>query len=153
MKVLKKLWSWVEKVFNGLNSKTKELVPVAINVVQAIKDFELSGTADFIEFVVAKAIPGNADDKAIIAGRAIIRKWLPKILLELQMIEVAAGTDDINEKLQLILTRLKLSSDETQNIVYHGIASLIIEKLSDGELSWSDSIAISEYYYKNILKK
>lgn len=153
MKALKKLWSWVERVFNQLNAKTKELVPVAINVVQAIKDFELSGSADFIEFVVTKAIPGDADDKAIIAGREIIRKWLPKILLELQMIEVAAGTDDINEKLQLILKRLKLSSDETKNIVYHGIASLIIEKLSDGDLSWSDSIAISEYYYKNILKK
>jgi len=153
MKVLKKLWSWIEKVFNGLNAKTKELVPVAINVVQAIKDFELSGTADVIEFVVTKAIPGDADDKAIIAGRAIVRKWLPKILLELQLVEVAANTDDLNEKLQLILQRLKLSSDETQNIVYHGIASLIVEKLSDGELSWSDAIAISEYYYKNILKK
>lgn len=153
MKVLKKLWSWVEKVFNGLNAKTKELVPVAINVVQAIKDFELSGSADFIEFVVTKAIPGDADDKAIKVARSIIRKWLPKILIELQLVEVAANTDDLNEKLQLILTRLKLSSDETQNIVYHGIASLIIEKLSDGDLSWSDSIAISEYYYKNILKK
>ena len=153
MKALKKLWAWVERVFNQLNAKTKELVPVAINVVQAIKDFELSGSADFVEFVVTKAIPGDADDKAVKIARDIIRKWLPKILLELQMIEVAAGTDDINEKLQLILTRLKLSSDETQNIVYHGIASLIIEKLSDGDLSWSDSIAISEYYYKNILKK
>lgn len=153
MKALKKLWSWVERVFNKLNAKTKELVPVAINVVQAIKDFELSGSADFIEFVVTKSIPGEADDKAVKVGREIIRKWLPKILIELQLVEVAAGTNDINEKLQLILKRLKLSSDETQNIVYHGIASLIIEKLSDGDLSWSDSIAISEYYYKNILKK
>lgn len=153
MKALKKLWAWVAKIFNQLNAKTKVLVPIAIKVVEAIKDFELSQSADFIEFVVTKAIPGDADDKAVKVAREVIRKWLPKILLELQLIEVAANTDDVNEKLQLILKQLKLSSDETQNIVYHGIASLIIEKLSDGELSWSDAIAISEYYYKNVIKK
>ena len=153
MKALKKLWAWVAKVFNGLNAKTKLLVPIAINIVQAIKDFELSQSADFIEFVVTTAIPGDADDKAVKKGRSIARVWLPKILLELQLIDSIANESDLNTQLQAILSQLRLSSDETQNIVYHGLSSLIIEKLSDGELSWSDAVAISEYYYKNIIKK
>lgn len=153
MKALKKLWAWVSKVWEGLNTKTKELVPIAIKVVEAVKNFELSSSADFVEWVVTTAIPGDADDKVVNKSREVVHKWLPKILLELQLIESIANIETLDEKLKAIVAQLRLSSDETQNIVNHGLATLIIEKLSDGELSWSDSIAISEYYFKNVFKK
>ena len=150
---LKKIWNAISSLFEKLEDEAKVLVPIAINVVEAIKNFELSTSADVIEYVVTSAIPGDADDLAVSKGRDILRLWLPKILLELNLVNSIANIEDTNEQLIAILAQLKMSSDETQNIIYHGLSSLIIEKLSDGKFSWSDAIAISEYYYINVVKK
>ena len=82
-----------------------------------------------------------------------VKTWLPKILLELKGIELIANIEGENEQLKAVLAEFKLSSDETKNIFYHGFCSLILEKLADGEVSWSDSIVISEYYFQNVAKK
>lgn len=153
MKVLKKLWAFISKVWDGLNAKTKTLVPVAIKVVEGIKTAMDGPVDDIILTIVKSAIKGTADDVLIDKIKLTVETWIPKILLELNLVNSIANIEDTNAQLQAILAQLKLSSNETQNIVFHGISSLIIEKLSDGELSWSDAIAISEYYYKNIAKK
>jgi len=140
-------------LWKGLASETKKLVPVAIGVVQAIKMVMDSPVDDVILAIIKKAIPGDADDALIDKIKGVVETWVPKVLLELKMIESIANIEDQNEQLKAILAELKLSSDETKNIVYHGLSSLILEKLSDGKLSWSDSIAIGEYYYTNIVKK
>lgn len=153
MKVLKKLWAFISKVWDGLNAKAKELVPVAIKVVEGIKTAMDGPVDDIILTIVKSAIKGTADDVLIDRIKLTVETWIPKVLLELKLIDSIANIEDTNAQLQAVLVQLKLSSNETQNIVFHGISSLIIEKLSDGELSWSDAIAISEYYYKNIAKK
>jgi len=143
----------IGSIFNGLRTEVKKLVPVAIAVVQGIKSVMDSPVDDVLLAILKTAIPGDADDILIDKIKKVVETWVPKILLELRMVESIANIEDQNEQLKAILAELKLSSDETQNIVYHGLSSLILEKLSDGELSWSDSIAVGEYYYKNIAKK
>ena len=108
---------------------------------------------DIITFVIKNAIPGSADDVLIDKINATVKEWLPKILIDLNIANAIANINDPNKQLQAILEQLKLSSNETKNIFYHGFCSLILEKLSDGELSWSDSTAIAEYYYKNLYIK
>lgn len=152
MTLLAKLWSWVGSLFNSLEKKTKELIPVAIKVVQGIKDVMDSPVDDIVASVVKAAIPGNADDVLIDKIQGTVKEWLPKILLELTLVEGIANIENQNDQLQAILDKIKLSSDESKNILYHGLSSLILEKLSDGKLSWSDSTAIAEYYYKNFIK-
>lgn len=147
---LKKVWSAVKTAYDKLTGATKKFIPVAINVVEGIKKAMDSPVDDVVLTIVKTAIPGDADDKFIDKAKATIEQWLPKILIELKLVESIAGIEDKNEQLKAILAQLKLSSDETKAIVYHGLASLILEKLSDGKLSWSDSIAISEYYFKNV---
>ena len=122
-------------------------------IFQAIKAVMDSPVDDIIATIIKNAIPGNADDILIDKITATLKEWLPKILLELNTAESIAIIEDPNARLQAVLDQFKLSSNETKNIFYHGFCSLIIEKLSDGELSWSDSTAIGEYYYKNIAKK
>ena len=150
MKIVKKIWNAVKSVYEKLTGTTKKFIPVAINVVEGIKKAMDSPVDDVVLTIVKTAIPGDADDKFIDKAKATIEQWLPKILIELKLVESIAGIEDKNEQLKAILSQLKLSSDETKAIVYHGLASLILEKLSDGKLSWSDSIAISEYYFKNV---
>lgn len=151
-KLLKKIFDGIKKAYNMLTGKTKDFVPVAIKIVNAVKTAMDGSVDDIILFVIKKSIPGEADDVIIDKIKSTVEKWLPKILLELTLIKSIADIEDKNEQLKVILTQLKLSSDETQNIFYHGLASLILEKLSDGELSWSDSVAITEYYYRNFIK-
>jgi hypothetical protein len=142
----------IGRLFNGLRAELKRLVPIAVNIVQAIKTVMDGPVDDVILSIIEAAIPGNADDILIEKIKSTVTEWLPKILLELKLAESITGIDNLNDQLKAVLVQLKLSSDETQNIIYHGLCSLILEKLSDGKLSWSDSIAISEYYYKEILQ-
>lgn len=151
-KLLKKIWKSIASVFNKIEAKTKQYVPVAIKVVEALKKVMDSPVDDVIFTIIKNSIPGNADDILADKISATLQEWLPKILLDLKLINSIANEEDQNAQLNAILAQLKLSSNETQNIFYHGLCSLIIEKLSDGELSWSDSVAISEYYYKNVMK-
>jgi hypothetical protein len=148
-KFLKKIWEAVKVVYEKLVGTTQKLVPVAINVVEGIKKVMDSPVDDIILGIIAAAIPGDADDKLIEKISLTVQKWIPKILLELKLVDSIAHITDPNEQLKAILAQLKLSSSETQNIIYHGMASLILEKLSDGKISWTDAVAISEYYYTN----
>lgn len=145
--------NFLRSLFAGLNKGVKKLVPIAIAIVQGVKTVMDSPVDDVIAEIIKKAIPGKADDVLIDKITVTVQEWIPKILLELKLIESINNIEGTNEQLKAILNQLKLSSDETKNIVYHGLATLILEKLADGELSWSDSIMVSEYYYKNVLKK
>jgi hypothetical protein len=152
-KLLSKIWNTIRNLYDSLVGNTRKYVPVAIRIVEAIKSVVDSPVDDIVLGIIKLAIPGTTDDKLIDKVKETVEKWLPKILLELRLVDSISTIEDPNEQLKAILAQLKLSSDETQAIVYHGLASLILEKLSDGELSWSDSVAISEYYYKHIHKK
>ena len=141
---LHKLWDGIKHIFDGIEKEVKVLIPIAINIVQNIKFLEDTGVADLLTSI----IPGNIDDKI----NAKLKDILPKLLLELQMTEAIANITDPNAQLRAILDKVKLSSNDAQNAFYHSLASLILEKLSDGKFSWSDAVAIAEYYYQNVTK-
>jgi hypothetical protein len=143
MSFLKKLWEGIKKIFMGLRSKSKAWVTIAIQVVEGIKTVMATPVAD----VITSIIPGSADDKV----KEVIRLWVPKVLLQLHMVEAIIDIKDPNEQLNAILAKIKLSDKETRNIIWHGLGSLIIEKLSDGKFSWQDSVAVAQYYYDHIL--
>lgn len=138
------IWKGISKLWNKAEEGVKKLAPIAIKVVQNVKTFMDSPVAD----VITALIPGEADDNL----KAKLREKLPNIIIKMQLVETIAGIEDTNEQLKAILEKLKLSSNDAQNVFYHGLASLILEKLSDGKLSWSEATIIAEYYYKNIEK-
>lgn len=141
---LHKLWESIKHAFESVEKEVKEDVVIAISVVQRVKLLVDGPVAD----VIAALIPGHVDDDI----KEKLREWLPKLLLELGMVQAIANIDNVNDQLAAILGKLKLSSDDAKNAFYHGLASLILQKLSDGKLSWSDAVAISEYYYQNNVK-
>lgn len=151
-KLIKKIWDGIKNLWNKVVDKTRDMVPVAINVVEAIKSVIDTPVDDILAEIVKRAIPGTADDFIVDKVRLTIEEWVPRILTQLIIIDGIANIDNPNDQLKAILEKLKLADDETKNIVYHGLASLILEKLSDEELSWSDAAAISEYYYQNFVK-
>ena len=56
----------------------------------------------------------------------------------------------INAQAKAIIAAINMSPDEIKNAYYHTFAVLILEKISDGKLTWSESVQIAEYYYNNI---
>lgn len=138
------IWSAIKGLFHNLEEEEKRLLPIMISVVNNIKNVVDGPIAD----VVTALIPGDVDDKI----RTKLQEFLPKIILELNMLNTCQQLSDTNAQLQCILQNLRLSSDSAKDIYYHGLASLILTELSDGKLSWSDCTAIAEYYYKNIWK-
>lgn len=143
MSFLKNLWHSIKSLFEGLRVKSKVWVHLAIIVMQNVKMVMDSPVPD----VLTSIVPGEADDKI----KGLVRLWIPKVLLELNMMEVVANITDVNEQLNAILAKIKLSSQETKNIFWHGLGSLLIEKFSDGKFTWADSVAVAQYYYDHIL--
>lgn len=146
---LRKLWIKIGELYDSLTFSTRKWVPIALNVVEGVKKVMDSPTDDLILAIVKHAIPGTKDDVLIDKVKAVVEEWLPKVLLQLQIADSISQIEGRDEQLKAILAQLKLSSDETKAIFYHGLAALIIEKLSDNKISWSDAVAISEYYYNN----
>lgn len=152
-KFLQKLWAGIVDLYDRLVGTSKKVVPLAINIVEAIKKVMDSPVDDVILEIIRLAIPGDADDKMIAKVKDIVEKWLPEILLRLKLADSIAGIEDKNEQLKAILEQLKLSPDAVKNVYYHGLASLILEKLSDGKIQWADAVAISEYAYQHLIIK
>lgn len=151
--ILKKIWLFVVGLWNRLDEVVEKYAPVAINVVNAVKKVNESTTGDIIEALVTAVIPGKADDAFVKLLRAKLKEILPKVLLQLNLSKSIAEIQDPNEQLKAIITAINMSHDETKNAYYHSLCTMILQALSDGKLTWSESVQIAEYYYINIYKK
>ena len=156
MKKLKVFFAKVELFIAQLWEKTDELVeriaPVAINVVEQIKNINESSTGDIIELIISKAIKGVADDLIIRNLRAKLREKLPEVLEVMRTALNIAKVDDANLQVKMILDAINMSPDAIKNAHYHTFCSMLLEKISDGKLTWGESVIIAQYYYDNIYK-
>ena len=156
MKKIKALFLKIKLFIVQLYSKADELIeriaPVAINVVEQIKTINESTTGDIIELIISRVIKGNADDLAIKAIREQLRKRLPEVLEIMRLSMNIAKVDDANLQVKMILDAINMSPDAVKNAHYHTFCSLVLEKISDGKLTWSESVLIAEYYYNKIYK-
>ena len=156
MKKLKVFFAKVELFIAQMWAKADELVeriaPVAINVVEQIKQVNDSTAGDIIELIISKAIKGDADDLIIRNLRAKLREKLPEVLEIMRLSMNIAKVDDATLQVKMILDAINMSPDAVKNAHYHTFCSLVIEKISDGNLTWGESVIIAQYYYDNIYK-
>ena len=150
--ILLKVKAFVLNIFDKADELVERIVPVAINVVEQIKTINESTTGDIIELIISKAIKGKADDLAIKAIREQLRKKLPEVLEIMRLSMNIAKVDDANLQVKMILDAINMSPDAVKNAHYHSFCSLVIEKISDGNLTWGESVIIAQYYYDNIYK-
>lgn len=141
-KFIDRIWKGIVNVFHKLEEQEKRLFPIVVMLLNNIKKFEDSGDAD----IITTLIPGDLDDKL----NAKFKEWLPKVIMKFTLIDSIVGITDPNEKLKAILNAFKFSDEEAKNAYLHSWGSLILNKVSDGVLSWSDSTQILEGYYKQI---
>ena len=157
MKKLKALFLKIKLFIVQLYSKADELIeriaPIAINVVEQIKTINESSTGDIIELIISKAIKGDAYDLFIRNLRAKLREKLPEVLEIMRLSMNIAKVDDANLQVKMILDAINMSPDAVKNAHYHTFCSMLLEKISDGNLTWGESVIIAQYYYDNLYKK
>lgn len=151
-KLLKKLWAFISIIWNQVDGFVEKITPVAIGIVEQIKKINESTTGDIIETILEAVIPGNVDDKIIGLARIHLKSYLPKLLKGLHISQAIAEIEDPNEQLKAIIIAINMSPDEEKNIKYHSLCVLILNSLTDGKLSFGESVLIAEYYYSNIYK-
>ena len=142
-------WNWITCIWKKANVLADKVCPVAISIVDKMKDINSSTEGDAVASVVKAAIPGKKDDIIIDGVRRWLTFMLPKIAIELKIVDSIRGIKDPSEQLKAICNAINISSDSYKNATYHTLATMIINDLSDGKITWAESIALAEFYYQN----
>lgn len=154
----KKVFLWITKMvtkagdaYENLNEKLKPLVPVAVNVVQAVKKVTTDDPKDTILVYAKMLCPSDAGDLVIeTAYKWLKKKGIPKLLTTLEISEVILNIKDKNAQFVAILTVLNVSEDKSK--AYLDLAAGILEAISDGKLTFAESMEIANDYYNNYVK-
>ncbi len=141
--VATKVWHAIIHEFAHIKEEARHFTPIAVSILQKLKTLEDSPWAD----VIANAL--GKDNGAAMLTKA--REATAKAIIALDVFNAAGtmpegATDE--EKAQWILSKFKLSDDEAKNAFYHNAASLTISYLSDGKITWSEGVRLSEAYYQ-----
>ena len=147
-----KIKLFIIQIWDKADELVERIAPIAINVVEQIKQVNESTAGDVIELIISKAIKGNADDLIIRQVREQLRKRLPEVLEIMRLSMNIAKVDDKNLQVKMILDAINMSPDAVKNAHYHTFCSLVLEKISDGKLTWGESVIIAQYYYDKIYK-
>lgn len=154
---IKELWSKVVAWVKGASSKVDDFIvkyaPIAITVVNGIKNFNGSATADVVEMILA-----NVTDKYGKAYVPMVRKWLtdnlPKIIDALSLANEVAESATLAEKILAAQKAIALLPENLNATTWTTLSTLLANSLADdGKLSLSEAFAIIGYVYENKLNK
>lgn len=139
-------------IWDRADEFVEHIAPIAVNVVEQIKLVNDTTAGDIIELIITKAIKGQADDIIVNQIRAKLKVKLPEVIEVMRLALSIAKVDDKNIQAKMVLDAINLSPDQIKNAHYHVFCSMLIESVSDGKLTWSESVMIAEYYYNKIYK-
>lgn len=142
------LTSFLRKIFHAISDFFSEslyeirdiALPAAVQTVEALKLIVDFDSPDLLGSIVGKVG---------VQFEEVLRKSLPKILMELKLVSSVIDAGDTNAIIQAALKELQLSSDAAKNAFYHSISAMLVQDLADGHLSWSEAVVLVEYYFKN----
>jgi hypothetical protein len=71
---IKKVWEYIKNLYAQLVDKTRQYVPIAINVVEGVKSVMDSPVDDVVLGIIKVAIKGQADDVIIDKVQAVVKE-------------------------------------------------------------------------------
>ena len=154
---VKEIWAKIVEWIKGATSKVDafllQYAPIAVSVVNWIKEFNESPTADFIEEILKKV-----DTKYGAKYVGAVRKWLeenlPVILDALNLTTEVASKETLAEKIIAAQKAIALLPENLSATTWATLSTLLANSLADdGKLSISEALAIISYVYENHLNK
>ena len=149
----KKIVDWVKGVTNKVDDFVVKYAPIAVNIVNWIKEFNESSAADIVESILQKV-----DTKYGAKYVAVVRKWmednLPRIIDALGLASEVASYEKISDKIIAAQKAIKLLPESLNATMWTNLSALLANSLADdGKLSISEALAIVSYVYENNLNK
>ena len=151
--ILLNVKAFVLNIWDKADELVERIAPVAINVVEQIKKINETTTGDIIELIITKAIKGEADDLIIRNLRVKLKEKLPEVIEVMRLALNIAKVDDKNLQAKMVLDAINFSPDQIKIAHYHTFCSMLIESVSDGKLTWGESVILAQYVYDNIYQK
>ena len=153
---IKELWAkivaWVKGATSAADDFILKYAPVAVTVVNVIKEFNESDTMDLIERILA-TVSSKYGAKYIPLVREWLENYLPVVIDSLNLAAgVAAGTT-IAEKIAAAREGIAKLPIEIKATTWTSVAAMLANALSDNKLSVSEALAIVAYVYENELNK
>lgn len=147
----KKIVDWVKGVTSKTDAFLLKFGPIAVNVVNWIKEFNESSAADLVETILQKV-----DTKYGAKYVATVRKWLeenlPKIIDALGLAVEVASYEKLSDKIIAAQKAIQLLPESLNATTWATLSALLANSLADdGKLSISEALAIISYIYENHL--
>lgn len=153
---VKNLWNkivaWVKGATTVADDFISKYAPIAVSVINWIKEFNASPTADIIEAVLSNV--GNKYGQVYVP---MVRKWLednlPKIIDALNLASEVAEAQTVSEKLLVAREFISKLPEGLNATTWANLSALLANALADEKLSISEALAVIGYVYENFLNK
>ena len=139
-----KIWGDIKTLFEAIPGEMKNAIHIGVQITENIKNIVDSPAADILTAI----IPGDLDDEI----KNLLRAKLPAILIELRL---ADSCGNLTEPLQITACAIKVLQGlegDVKSAFLHNLSIFIAQAAADGKLTWSDGVAILEWYYQNEFK-
>ena len=139
--------TWFAGVLKKNDEIVKVVAPYAINVCNFIKEY--NGDSLFIALKAWAASAGGPWAKVAVTfiDRVLSDEVMDKVIIALNITERAAETDNVADKLTLILNYVKTLETNDKAVAWTTISASITSALSDGKLTWQELYLIVKGIY------
>lgn len=141
---LSKIWNEIKNLFASIPVELKTAIHIGVIVAENIKTFVDSPAAD----ILTTLIPGDIDDKI----KDVLRSKIPLILSELKLVDDCQNITDPTQLTTCAIKALQGLDGNIKSSFLHTISILVAEVATDGQLTWSDGVYLSEWYYQHKYK-
>ena len=142
-----KLSTWFAKVLKENDEIVKVVAPVAVNICNFIKEYNGNNMVLALE-EWATALGGTYGKVAVgFVQTFLTDATMDKVIIALNIADNAAQTENIADKLTLVLNYVKTLEDNKKAIAWTTISASITSSLSDGKLTWQELYSIVKGIY------
>jgi hypothetical protein len=141
------LATWFAKVLKENDEIVKVIAPVAVNICNFIKEYNGNNIVLSIEEWAAAL--GGAWGKVAVGfvQTFLTDATMDKVIIALNIADSAAQTENVADKLTLVLNYVKTLEDSEKAVAWTTISASITSALSDGKLSWQELYSIVKGIY------
>ena len=158
-KISSSVWEWTKSVVTANDAFVKKYAPIAINVVNWIKEFNTSSNADMVESIIGMLFNKYGNSAKARNIIALVRKWLeselPKVLDGLKLADAVANETTVQGKAAAAQKAISELTDlDEKSTAWATVAKSLMNYISnDGKLSFYESMSVLGMVYELCLNK
>lgn len=145
-KLLKSIGKFFARIWNGILPELKKAISIGVTITNAVKNFDASNPMALD--ILTAIIPGDWDNKLVTKMRA----ELPKICIELKLVDATLGLTDPQEIMKAAVKTLQQLSGDYRSAFLNSFSIIVAQVAADGKLDWNDAAYLLKWYYDNQAK-